>query len=214
MVGGSYSRAYFRHYAANYYSSSEKSAEILTAGVQACPSSVLLAFALADAEEDRKDFAKCHTIYETLINRLYPEIDAMQQKVAAEVETAKGPVVADTVLAEERETRGEFVAARRGKDVADLEACAGVVWVMYMRFARRAEGIKAARGVFGKARKSPHPSWHVFEASAMMEYHANKDSAVAIRIYELGFKLFSENVDYVVRYLNFLLSINDDTSGF
>ena len=46
----------------------------------------------------------------------------------------------------------------------------------------------------------------------MMEYHANKDSGVAIRIFELGFKLFSEDVEYVVRYLQFLLSINDDTS--
>jgi hypothetical protein len=46
----------------------------------------------------------------------------------------------------------------------------------------------------------------------MMEYHTNKDSSVAIRIFELGFKLFSEEVDYVVRYLQFLLSINDDTS--
>lgn len=52
----------------------------------------------------------------------------------------------------------------------------------------------------------------VANLTAMMEYHANKDSAVAIRIFELGFKLFSENVDYVVRYLQFLLSINDDTS--
>lgn len=172
----------------------------------------MLAFALADAEEDRKDYVKCHTIYDTLINQLYPEIETLEKKVAAEVNAAKGPEVADAELAEERETRGKLVATRRGKDVADLAACAGVVWVMYMRFARRAEGIKAARGVFGKARKSPHPTWHIFEASAMMEYHANKDSAVAIRIFELGFKLFSEDVDYVVRYLNFLLSINDDTS--
>jgi len=175
---------------------------------------VLLAFALADAEEDRKNFAKCHAIYDGLINRLYPGIEAMEKKVAAEVDAVKGPEVADAELAEERENRGKLVAARRGKDVADLEACVGVVWVMYMRFARRAEGIKAARGVFGKARKSPYPTWHVFEASAMMEYHANKDSAVAIRIFELGFKLFSEDVDYVVRYSNFLLSINDDTSKY
>jgi cleavage stimulation factor subunit 3 len=47
----------------------------------------------------------------------------------------------------------------------------------------------------------------------MMEYHTNKDSAVAIRIFELGFKLFSDDVDYVIRYIQFLLSINDDTSS-
>ena len=48
----------------------------------------------------------------------------------------------------------------------------------------------------------------------MMEYHTNKDSALAIRIFELGFKHCSENVEYVVRYLQFLLSINDDTSKY
>jgi len=47
----------------------------------------------------------------------------------------------------------------------------------------------------------------------MMEYHVNKDSSVAIRIFELGLKMFSEEVDYVVKYLQFLLSINDDTSA-
>lgn len=74
------------------------------------------------------------------------------------------------------------------------------------------KGTKSARAVFTKARKTPHPTWHIFEASAMMEYHANKDSAVAIRIFELGLKLFADDVEYVVRYLQFLLSINDDTS--
>lgn len=47
-----------------------------------------------------------------------------------------------------------------------------------------------------------------------MEYHTNKDAAVAIRIFELGLKQFSEDVDYVIKYLQFLLSINDDNSAF
>lgn len=46
----------------------------------------------------------------------------------------------------------------------------------------------------------------------MMEYHANKDAAVATRIFELGLKQFAEEPDYVIKYLQFLLSINDDTS--
>lgn len=46
----------------------------------------------------------------------------------------------------------------------------------------------------------------------MMEYHWNKEPKVATNVFELGLKLFSEEVDYVVRYLDFLISINDDTS--
>jgi cleavage stimulation factor subunit 3 len=45
-----------------------------------------------------------------------------------------------------------------------------------------------------------------------MEYHTKKESSVAIRVFELGLKLFPDNVEYVVQYLQFLLSINDDTS--
>lgn len=48
--------------------------------------------------------------------------------------------------------------------------------------------------------------------TAMMEYHSNKEAPVAIRIFELGLKSFSEETHYVISYLQFLLSINDDTS--
>jgi len=46
----------------------------------------------------------------------------------------------------------------------------------------------------------------------MMEFHSNKDAAVAIKIFDLGAKKFPNEVDYVIRHLQFLLSINDDTS--
>jgi cleavage stimulation factor subunit 3 len=74
------------------------------------------------------------------------------------------------------------------------------------------QGIKAARSIFGKARRTQHLTWHLFEASAMMEFHSNKDAAVAIKIFDLGAKRFPNEVDYVIRHLQFLLSINDDTS--
>jgi len=47
----------------------------------------------------------------------------------------------------------------------------------------------------------------------MMEFHSNKDSAVAIKIFDLGTKKFPNEVDFVIKHLQFLLSINDDTSG-
>jgi len=82
-----------------------------------------------------------------------------------------------------------------------------------MRFARRAEGLKAARTVFGRARKSDWAGWQVFEASALMEYHCTKSSDVAGKIFELGLKSFGDNVDFVLRYLGFLISINDDANA-
>src|SRR5271156_4882870 len=41
----------------------------------------------------------------------------------------------------------------------------GVAWIMYMRFGRRAEGVKSLRGIFGKARRDRWVPWEVYEAS-------------------------------------------------
>lgn len=41
-------------------------------------------------------------------------------------------------------------------------------WIMYIRFARRAEGFASARKVFGKARKSKHLDWRVYEFAGLI----------------------------------------------
>ncbi|WVO12857.1 hypothetical protein L204_100465 [Cryptococcus depauperatus] len=226
------------YYASAYYSKigkNDQAVEILKHGVEACPKSFLLTFALAEAEENHKNYSACHSLYTFLIDRLNPDVDELRNKTAREVQAAQGPPIPGAenavvgkignldedsneaqqiqVLVEEREKRGQLVAEARAKDVEELMISISVVWNMYMRFARRAEGIKSARSVFGKARRSAHLTWHVFEASALVEYHSNKDSAVAIRIFELGLKQFSEDADYVIKYLQFLLSINDDNNA-
>ncbi len=46
-----------------------------------------------------------------------------------------------------------------------------------------------------------------------MEYHCgNKDVQVASRIFEKGMEQFGDEVEYVLRYLGFLISINDENS--
>ena len=47
---------------------------------------------------------------------------------------------------------------------------------------------------------------------ALMEYHCTKASEVATKIFEIGLKQFADNVEYVVRYLGFLISVNDENS--
>lgn len=46
----------------------------------------------------------------------------------------------------------------------------------------------------------------------MMEYHWNKEPAVATKVFDLGLKTFSEDVNYVLHYLHFLITLNDDSS--
>lgn len=47
----------------------------------------------------------------------------------------------------------------------------------------------------------------------MIEYHCSKDPAVATRIFELGLKVFGDRLEFVDRYLAFLIMINDDQSA-
>lgn len=47
-----------------------------------------------------------------------------------------------------------------------------------------------------------------------MEYHFTKATDVATRIYETGMKQFGEDAEYVLKYLKFLISINDENSAY
>lgn len=46
----------------------------------------------------------------------------------------------------------------------------------------------------------------------MMEYHSSKDANIAGKLFELASKRYPGEVDFLIRYIEFLLSINDDTS--
>lgn len=45
-----------------------------------------------------------------------------------------------------------------------------------------------------------------------MEYHCTKNAVVATKIFEKGLEIFTDEIDFVLRYLGFLISINDETS--
>ena len=118
------------------------------------------------------------------------------------------------------------------KELTERRAEYGLVYIMHMRFARRAEGLQSSRTIFGKARRDKWISWQVYEAAgqnasfpspsfmkltdeaALMEYHVTKATGVASRIFEKGLEIFGDEVDYVLRYLGFLISVNDNNSSF
>jgi len=105
----------------------------------------------------------------------------------------------------------------------------GLACIMYMRFGMRAEGVKSSRTIFAKARNDRWTPWEVYEAAglffslcllhflmafdlALMEYHSSGGKGVASLIFERGLGVFGSEIDYVLRYLGFLISINDENS--
>ncbi|XP_005184856.1 protein suppressor of forked [Musca domestica] len=87
-----------------------------------------------------------------------------------------------------------------------------LAYVQYMKFARRAEGIKSARAVFKKAREDVRSRYHVFVAAALMEYYCSKDKDIAFRIFELGLKRFGGSPEYVMCYIDYLSHLNEDNN--
>lgn len=85
-------------------------------------------------------------------------------------------------------------------------------YIQYMKFARRSEGVKAARLVFKKAREDSRSNFHVYVAAALMEYYCSKDKSVAFKIFELGLKKFSSSVEFVLAYLDYLSHLNEDNN--
>jgi cleavage stimulation factor subunit 3 len=53
----------------------------------------------------------------------------------------------------------------QNKELSEKRQEYGLAWTVYMRFARRAEGLKSARGVFAQARRDKWTPWEVYESA-------------------------------------------------
>jgi cleavage stimulation factor subunit 3 len=47
---------------------------------------------------------------------------------------------------------------------------------------------------------------------AMLEFHNTKRADISTKIFDMGMKQFADDAEFILRYLNFLLSINDEAS--
>ncbi|CAH1762453.1 5618_t:CDS:10 [Entrophospora sp. SA101] len=219
--------------ASNYLQSVKKEDEAVSTlknATEIMPTSFLIHFAYADLQEDRKQFEEARNAFKSLLDRLQEKIKSIEEATAEEINELNKPISSPTDNSVQMELDGETREQLRTKEkekekerakieenkknqINEIAKSCGLIWIMQMRFERRIGGMKAARTMFSKARKSPYCTHHVFIASAMMEYHCNKDLVVAGKIFELGLKTFINDPDYVVQYLDFLISLNDDNNA-
>uniref|UniRef100_A0A3P9PE42 Cleavage stimulation factor subunit 3 n=1 Tax=Poecilia reticulata TaxID=8081 RepID=A0A3P9PE42_POERE len=87
-----------------------------------------------------------------------------------------------------------------------------LVYIQYMKFARRAEGIKSGRSIFKKAREDLRTRHHVYVSAALMEYYCSKDKSVAFKIFELGLKKYGDIPEYILAYIDYLSHLNEDNN--
>ena len=182
--------------------------------------------------EADKNFEEVHATFDKFLEVLRKDLVSVEARVNAGTQpSANGATAADGAQSQNSSQSTEG-GSPKSKELNDRRTEYGVAWIVYMRFARRAENLKSARAVFGKARRDRWTPWEVFEAAgmiiasdvrslletdmcigaALMEYHCTKATEVAMRIFEKGLETFPDEVEFALRYLGFLISINDDSS--
>ncbi|KXS17978.1 Suf-domain-containing protein [Gonapodya prolifera JEL478] len=190
----------------------EEGYNLLKTGAEAMPTCISLHLHLAENYETQGKVQPARQIYENLITNLETQLTTINGR--ADAERAR-------VALDQQE--------RRMKETEVAKRSLSLTWVFYMRFGRRTENVKGARAIFGRARKSPHCTYHVFVASALMEHYLSKDAIVAGKIFELGLKVVSGSdglqngfssdgdsgdgaVQFSLQYLSYLISQNDENS--
>ncbi|KAJ7633778.1 Suf-domain-containing protein [Mycena polygramma] len=186
----------------------EEGISILKAGLEPNPDSFLLTYAYvellekAELKKDQRDYNEIHSVYERFLGVLRANLARI-----ADAAYPPGPEVnADAALAAAQITQQEFTTRKNMYSNA---------WINYMRFAQRAQRLKASRDAFKMARKDEYIGWQVYEAAAMTEYRCNREDGrlVATRIFEVGMKKFGSDVSYVLAQLNFLLTVNEENKA-
>lgn len=171
---------------------------ILKSGIEANPTSYLLNFAYAEAQEVRKDFTEVHAAYDRFLSALRNELEALEKSLPAAVNangtantSIAGATSGDANLADgmtfgppptsassSQQSQGSQGSQQsqsssaqdenpKSKELAERRSEYGLAYVMYMRFGRRAEGVKSSRAIFGKARKDRWTPWEVYEAAGV-----------------------------------------------
>jgi cleavage stimulation factor subunit 3 len=159
-------------------------------------SSYLLNFAYAESLEIKKEFAEVHGTYEKFLNLLRANLEDLEQQANAST-TPNGDAPANPANPangaepnSQNTSFGSQASDDKPPHVTELQKQRteyGLVWIMYMRFARRAEGVKSSRIVFSKARRDRWTPWEVYEADGTfyscspfpLTYHQSSSDGVS-----------------------------------
>ena len=139
--------------------------------------SFVLNFAYAEALELQGDFTEVHATFDKFLETLRKDLEALESRVNASNGSSSSQQ-------SQTQHNGDAPASQQGptsnhssfntqssdekppknKELCDKRTDYGIAWIVYIRFARRAEGLKSARNVFSKARRDRWTPWEVHEA--------------------------------------------------
>lgn len=145
----------------------------------------MLNFAYAEALEAKGDKEGIAAAYEKFTDILRLDLEALEARVASANSSFESNDGAPTPTNGQMpglngepgsqstnssfETQASNDKPPKSKELAEKRTEYGLVWIMYMRAARRMDNQAAARAVFGKCRKDRWVPWQVYEASGTIQ---------------------------------------------
>ena len=148
--------------------------------------SFVLNFSLAESLELAKNYTEVRSIFDRLLQGIQKELEEIEAKIAA---SSQHFSFSDNTVPMENQGDDSMQVDHAGTNGLSKEACFatqkttssqsspeerelrdrkreyGLVWIMYIRFAMRSEGVDASRKIFSVARKDKFSPWEVFEAA-------------------------------------------------
>eukprot|EP00002_Diphylleia_rotans_P001340 TRINITY_DN1074_c0_g2_i4.p1 TRINITY_DN1074_c0_g2~~TRINITY_DN1074_c0_g2_i4.p1 ORF type:complete len:579 (-),score=105.55 TRINITY_DN1074_c0_g2_i4:2430-4166(-) len=112
---------------------------------------------------------------------------------------------------EQRKNEKEATSVYEGavKDVPST-----LVYIQYMRYARRVGNENEARRIFLRGKKLPDCTYHLYIAAANIELYVNRRADLAKTIFEAGMKVFSKEPAYIDAYISFYTNLNEDLGWY
>ncbi|PIA14492.1 Suf-domain-containing protein, partial [Coemansia reversa NRRL 1564] len=231
----------FAEYLASLVRHNEALAKLQTAS-SVLPTSLAVQFAYAEMAERMKQLDICKQTYEHVVRILRQGIESVTTKYSQKLEKlerkleqpsnkkraideAQGAAVSNTDAAEAEtssetklrrsiEQRIARIKARKEAKLEERREAYTLGWIMYLRYTQRSEGIDAVRQLLRRPRSEPagYLTYHLYVAAALMEYHVAKRPGVAAKLFEYYAKTFSDSSEYIMEYMNYLISSGDDTN--
>ncbi|OJA19184.1 hypothetical protein AZE42_13580 [Rhizopogon vesiculosus] len=141
--------------------------------MEANPTSFLLHFVYCELQESHKEHAEVTATFDKFLDALRAELDELEHRVnpanssfasdasgrtvpntSALVGNGSGSLEAGTVSNNSSfATQSSDEKPSKVKELSDRRQEYGVVWIMYIHFARRALDLETFRAVFAKARR-------------------------------------------------------------
>ena len=137
-------------------------------------------YAYAEELERHGNFAEVHAVFDKFLKILSKDLQALEAKVnsansaSGSIDSQQGspkdnPAMVVTPAGVQSQnsllnTQFSDVRPPKNKELTDKRTDYGNVWIVYIRFARRAEGLQSARTLFGRARRDRLTPWEVYQA--------------------------------------------------